>query len=347
MVVHGPRVGPRSRGPCCSARSGGGSCSRSGPSGGRVRRGRWTSTASWAGSRSCSSASTSSGCCSTPSSASRSSTCSSPWRRTGDPGAVAFGVVGMYLVVAVEVTSLFMRRLPRRVWHSIHLLSLVALVLVTVHTFTAGADASSPLVVGLAVMSSAVVAALGIVRVVLPRPRPDAVDGPPAAPRPGRHRDHPARRVTAPAAPRPAPPLRPGSGSALPAPGHRPRGGGAAAAGPGFRTGRAAGAGTGTRAGLATIDIRAPESGASGARHQRHQPDTEEAEDPMADVELQGMTYLPQFDTRRGRAAAPQAAAGRRRSGCSAGSASTRASPATSRPATPSTSTTSGSTRSA
>ena len=86
----------------------------------------------------------------------------SHWR----PGAVAYGVVGMYLVVAVEVTSLFMRRLPRRVWHSIHLLSLVALVLVTVHTFTAGADASSPLVVGLAVMSSAVVSALGVVRVV-------------------------------------------------------------------------------------------------------------------------------------------------------------------------------------
>jgi DMSO/TMAO reductase YedYZ heme-binding membrane subunit len=95
----------------------------------------------------------------------------SHWR----PGAVAYGVVGFYLVAAVEVTSLLMRRLPRRVWHSIHLLSLVALVLVTVHAFTAGADASSAAVVGLAVMSSAVVGALAVVRVVhlvLDRARP-------------------------------------------------------------------------------------------------------------------------------------------------------------------------------
>ena len=86
----------------------------------------------------------------------------SHWR----PGAVAFGVVAAYLAVAVEVTSLLMRRLPRRVWHSVHLLSLVALGLVTVHTFTAGADASSPVVVALGVLSSAVVASLGVVRVL-------------------------------------------------------------------------------------------------------------------------------------------------------------------------------------
>jgi predicted ferric reductase len=86
----------------------------------------------------------------------------SHWR----PGAVAFGVVAAYLAVAVEVTSLLMRRLPRRVWHSIHLLSLAALVLVTVHAFTAGADASSAVVVGLEVLSSAVVSSLAVVRVL-------------------------------------------------------------------------------------------------------------------------------------------------------------------------------------
>jgi predicted ferric reductase len=84
------------------------------------------------------------------------------WR----PGAVACGVVALYVLAAVEVTSLLMRRLPRRVWHSIHLSSLAALVLVTVHAFTAGADAADPIVVGLAVMSSVVVGALVVVRVV-------------------------------------------------------------------------------------------------------------------------------------------------------------------------------------
>jgi predicted ferric reductase len=87
----------------------------------------------------------------------------SHWR----PGAVALGVVAMYLAVAVEVTSLLMRRLPRRIWHSVHLLSLVALVLVTVHAFTAGADAGNPLVIVLAVGSSAVVFALAAVRIAL------------------------------------------------------------------------------------------------------------------------------------------------------------------------------------
>ena len=64
----------------------------------------------------------------------------SHWR----PGAVAWGTVGLYTLLAVELTSLAMRRLPRRVWHGIHLLSFVALALVTLHAFMAGADASSP-----------------------------------------------------------------------------------------------------------------------------------------------------------------------------------------------------------
>jgi len=84
----------------------------------------------------------------------------SHWR----PGAVAFGVVGLYVVAAVEITSLLMRRLPRRLWHAVHLSSLAALVLLTVHAFTAGADASSPVVVALAVLSSTVVGALVVVR---------------------------------------------------------------------------------------------------------------------------------------------------------------------------------------
>jgi hypothetical protein len=70
----------------------------------------------------------------------------------------------------------------------VHLSSLVALVLVTVHAFTAGADASAPLVVGLAVMSSVVVSALAVVRVVhlglaRLRPVPAGAGVPASAPR--------------------------------------------------------------------------------------------------------------------------------------------------------------------
>ena len=65
------------------------------------------------------------------------------WRTT----AVAFGVLAMWLLVAVELTSLWMRRLPRRTWRLIHLSSYLAAVLATVHLFTAGTDAGHPAVV--------------------------------------------------------------------------------------------------------------------------------------------------------------------------------------------------------
>jgi DMSO/TMAO reductase YedYZ heme-binding membrane subunit len=64
----------------------------------------------------------------------------SGWR----PGAVALGVVAMYLLAAVEISSLLMRRLPRRLWRGIHLLSYVAFWLATFHLVTAGTDAGRP-----------------------------------------------------------------------------------------------------------------------------------------------------------------------------------------------------------
>ena len=85
----------------------------------------------------------------------------SHWR----PGAVAWGTVGLYPLLAVELTSLAMRRLPRRVWHGIHLLSFVALALVTLHAFMAGADASSPVVISLAIASGTVIVTLTVLRV--------------------------------------------------------------------------------------------------------------------------------------------------------------------------------------
>jgi len=57
---------------------------------------------------------------------------------------VAGGVLALYTLVAVEVTSLAMARLPRRWWKRIHLTSFACYWLATVHTITAGTDASSP-----------------------------------------------------------------------------------------------------------------------------------------------------------------------------------------------------------
>jgi DMSO/TMAO reductase YedYZ heme-binding membrane subunit len=70
----------------------------------------------------------------------------SSWR----PVPVALGIVGLYLLAAVEVTSLVRARLPTVIWREIHLLSYVLFALVTIHAITAGSDTRATLTEGLA-----------------------------------------------------------------------------------------------------------------------------------------------------------------------------------------------------
>jgi DMSO/TMAO reductase YedYZ heme-binding membrane subunit len=46
----------------------------------------------------------------------------------------------MYVALVVEASALMMKRLPRRVWHTIHLLSYVSFVLVSAHAMQVGTD---------------------------------------------------------------------------------------------------------------------------------------------------------------------------------------------------------------
>jgi DMSO/TMAO reductase YedYZ heme-binding membrane subunit len=73
------------------------------------------------------------------------------------PVAVAWGVVALYLLVAVEVTSLLRSRLPARLWRSVHLTSYAVYALATVHLLTAGTDRHNP------VLRAALVASVGTV----------------------------------------------------------------------------------------------------------------------------------------------------------------------------------------
>ena len=66
----------------------------------------------------------------------------SAWR----PGAVAWGIVTLYLIVLIEITSLIDDRIPRGVWRSIHLTSFAAFAFGTVHGLQAGTDATNALV---------------------------------------------------------------------------------------------------------------------------------------------------------------------------------------------------------
>jgi hypothetical protein len=97
----------------------------------------------------------------------------SSWR----PGAVALGVVATWLLVAVEVTSLAMRRIPRRVWHLVHLSSYATFLLTSLHGALAGTDQPRPLYQVTSVLAIVAVAGAGIhrlVRVGRPAKRPRA-----------------------------------------------------------------------------------------------------------------------------------------------------------------------------
>lgn len=54
--------------------------------------------------------------------------------------AVAWGVIAMYLLVAVELTSLLRSRLSKRAWRATHYLSFPLFILATAHGVTAGTD---------------------------------------------------------------------------------------------------------------------------------------------------------------------------------------------------------------
>jgi DMSO/TMAO reductase YedYZ heme-binding membrane subunit len=92
-----------------------------------------------------------------------------PFASSYKPAALALGVVAMYLLLAVEITSLMMRRIPRHRWHAVHLTSYVIFVIATVHGLTAGTDRHNALFQWACLISAAVVLAMTLVRVWSPR----------------------------------------------------------------------------------------------------------------------------------------------------------------------------------
>ena len=106
-----------------------------------------------------------------------------PFASSWKPVAVAWGVIAMYLLVAIELTSLVQRRIPRRVWHAIHLSSFGLFALATVHALTAGSDGTTAPVHWFAVVSTTVVVLLTVLRILRRRVRPAPQRARVAAPR--------------------------------------------------------------------------------------------------------------------------------------------------------------------
>jgi DMSO/TMAO reductase YedYZ heme-binding membrane subunit len=108
-----------------------------------------------------------------------------PFTGSWHPVAVAWGIVGMYLLAAIEITSLLRHRLSNRAWHAVHLLSYFLFATTTVHMLTAGTDVKA-LVTSSAAVLLGVAVTFGSVAVYLRRsdrgePRP--VRSPTAGPR--------------------------------------------------------------------------------------------------------------------------------------------------------------------
>jgi DMSO/TMAO reductase YedYZ heme-binding membrane subunit len=89
-----------------------------------------------------------------------------PLTGTWHPVAVAWGIVGFYLLAAIEVTSLVRTRLPQRMWRSIHFASFPLFIVTAIHGLSAGTDRHSPLMLWGTIGISVVVAALTTLRVI-------------------------------------------------------------------------------------------------------------------------------------------------------------------------------------
>jgi hypothetical protein len=87
-----------------------------------------------------------------------------PMASKWEPGAVAWGVVALYLLIAVEITSLLRTRLSDEVWRVAHLGGFGVFLLGTIHGLRAGTDVENPLIWWPAAIASAAVVGLCVYR---------------------------------------------------------------------------------------------------------------------------------------------------------------------------------------
>ena len=92
-----------------------------------------------------------------------------PFASDWKPGPVALGVIALYLLAAIEGTSLAMKRLPRKTWRNIHLISYPLFWIATLHGITAGTDATHPAYWAANTLAAAIVVFLTVYRLLAER----------------------------------------------------------------------------------------------------------------------------------------------------------------------------------
>lgn len=127
-----------------------------------------------------------------------------PFASSWNRGAVALGVGALWLLLAVEVSSLMMKRLGRRTWRRIHMGSYLVFWLTSLHAAFAGTDTTNPLYRVTAIVSILAVVFALVYRLLVGKSGPSS-SGDPVTQLRGRRRA-PSRGTTRPAAPTPRAP---------------------------------------------------------------------------------------------------------------------------------------------
>jgi predicted ferric reductase len=97
-----------------------------------------------------------------------------PYASSWKPLPVSLGILGFYILAAVQITSLMMRKMKRTTWRRIHLLSYAQFVLVMAHTLTAGSDVGKAWYSGITVAIAMVGAAIFGIRFIFGKFSPAA-----------------------------------------------------------------------------------------------------------------------------------------------------------------------------
>ena len=92
-----------------------------------------------------------------------------PFASSWKPIPVTLGILGFYILAAVQITSLFIKKLDRKTWHRIHMLSYVQFIIVIAHTLSAGSDVGTRLFTGFTMAVAMLGAAVYGIRLVAGR----------------------------------------------------------------------------------------------------------------------------------------------------------------------------------
>lgn len=92
-----------------------------------------------------------------------------PMASNWQPGAVTVGIIGLYVLVLVQVTSLMMKKLPKRLWRWIHMTSYVMVWTVTVHAGMAGTDVTNRVYQGVALLLTIAAVSVTVLRIIVGR----------------------------------------------------------------------------------------------------------------------------------------------------------------------------------